>query len=921
MPPVDPSAGKCYDLELPNLESSDDRFKLTVRTGASTVLEKSKIFVYGGLVTPLRLSPEFTTLEIKTKMSEFVSNLPAQKRKSNPLDYISNECFALGLIKRKWSHLKIDPSCTQRPKPRFFHAMLVYDSFVYISGGLTFKDSEFNLKVLNDTWQYDLITKKWKCILPEDNDLCDCRYNHHLVATPSLIITQKLNHHGILFIGGMNQHDEYCKQLNVFDLCDLKWVSVPLEFINTVKLVDGVPVKDDYDPKTRASLGDVTLYQSSDLLSLVLYTQPENIRVEPLVAFQSIRGERLSSNRAFIKDEKDLGNFPYKLYYPTVGFFGDNIIVCGFVPGELSISAYVLNGTSGRWVRLQVYCGHNVWSHRFWKGFVWNSHHKALFLGNKDTSSTPPTMQYFNIYVSVSLPFTNMIGSDLTYKAPIGASDASGPFGRAIGGNNIPATLPKTFNLNRGGSFSSTVSVPDHQTLSDSQTQPTQQLHQNEPHTSFAAYAHYVAPQIQINSISSVFPSYAVALGKNAFERTTAFSDFELISCEGDSIKLPLDLCRFRWGKAFDELVSKAYAMTFLDQELDNGSQSGIGADVDDLATRHNSSALDSKLGGIGSATDSGNGNDGGSIRKTTSLYSATNNSSHNSNREESPPLFRYPFQDKSSSKESQLVSSSNTNTSSRLIGSPSLNISRRQSRVDSTISLSGRSSFNYPSQSRQNSMATTSVSSRRSSLRSNFTGTGTGGGRGSFSQPTSRHGSIFKIQGGSGSGTGTGGSSGGNNNGALLATSPLPPSRLSAFTSSGSSYGYVSNSIANSNSLPAPNSGSGAEFDYPTISRVNAEPNLSSISSVDTAVPDPKGCIYVSELPDQPPMPNIELSKDIVGVSIGTGVGKLSTVPSADSLPTVSTPDSSNSGTQSSSTPASGSAGSISAPNQLAVG
>ncbi|GMF05166.1 unnamed protein product [Ambrosiozyma monospora] len=64
--------------------------------------------------------------------------------------------------------------------------------------------------------------------------------------------------------------------------------------------------------------------------------------------------------------------------------------------------------------------------------------------------------------------------------------------------------------------------------------------------------------------------------------------------------------------------------------------------------------------------------------------------------------------------------------------------------------------------------------------------------------------------------------------------------------------------------------------------------------------------------------MPNIELSKDIVGVSIGTGVGKLSTVPSADSLPTVSTPDSSNSGTQSSSTPASGSAGSISAPNQL---
>lgn len=52
-----------------------------------------------------------------------------------------------------------------------------------------------------------------------------------------------------------------------------------------------------------------------------------------------------------------------------------------------------------------------------------------------------------------------------------------------------------------------------------------------------------------MESTSSIFPPYAMVLGKDALEIFgKTLSDFEFITADGDSIGVPVYLLRKRWG-------------------------------------------------------------------------------------------------------------------------------------------------------------------------------------------------------------------------------------------------------------------------------------------------------------------------------------------------------------------------------------
>lgn len=92
----------------------------------------------------------------------------------------------------------------------------------------------------------------------------------------------------------------------------------------------------------------------------------------------------------------------------------------------------------------------------------------------------------------------------------------------------------------------------------------------------FENYIRYIAPPLEMSSIQSVFPPYAMVLGKDALEiYGKPLSDFEFITSEGDSIGIPCYLLRKRWGRYFDMLLSQSYTKVCADYET-TGTQSTL---------------------------------------------------------------------------------------------------------------------------------------------------------------------------------------------------------------------------------------------------------------------------------------------------------------------------------------------------------
>ncbi|GME82387.1 unnamed protein product [[Candida] boidinii] len=145
-------------------------------------------------------------------------------------------------------------------------------------------------------------------------------------------------------------------------------------------------------------------------------------------------------------------------------------------------------------------------------------------------------MQFFNLYIAVSLPFTNAIGGD--------HSSATVASGKEEKKNFMSSTATPTLTLKSTSDTSASSDLKDASSTFDDDANPDSSI-SNEKMTSFVEYSHYVAPELNITSIKSVFLPYAMTLGKSAFERS-----------DGENA---LKLC---WLKVMQELMRTSKILT-----------------------------------------------------------------------------------------------------------------------------------------------------------------------------------------------------------------------------------------------------------------------------------------------------------------------------------------------------------------------
>lgn len=253
-------------------------------------------------------------------------------------------------------------------------------------------------------------------------------------------------------------------------------------------------------------------------------------------------------------------NVPYNLRYPTGGLFGQNLVIVGFLPGDIDILVFIYNRPTGKWLRLNVYCNHDYGCHRFWGGFAWQSHHKVVLLGNTNTSRTTLSIRFFSMMVAISLPVTNLLALlELAKHDPIREptflDSTASPRDSLLSDDDTPVMEYAMLQLLACSLESSNDSALAH-ALDDRRDSL---LSQAGP-ISFLEYVHYAAPKLNFGKIRLVFPPAAITLGRNAFDRYgDMVLDFELVLCQGDRVPVSLKVLTERWGRYFIHLLARGY--------------------------------------------------------------------------------------------------------------------------------------------------------------------------------------------------------------------------------------------------------------------------------------------------------------------------------------------------------------------------
>ncbi|CCD23309.1 Mds3p NDAI_0B02740 [Naumovozyma dairenensis CBS 421] len=638
MPLLQPSTCTCYPLQLPTLTSNQKlldeptkkRISLECRTGAATILARSNIFVHGGLTIPLNLEGQINSLQLQKELILYFS-----KEKNNGISFenlnqwISSETFFLDLISRTWYRVettlqKVDDNesnnnnnddsndngnniqkniksdndnndnnndtndvddddndgnetysevgsthiiIESQLKERLFHSICYSKSCLYIFGGLIVSPQNgYELIATNELWKLDLRTKTW-ILLSKDPRIAR-RFNHTMHVKNE---NNDKRDTKLVIVGGLNNLDQPIHKIDIFNITQNCWQSdsIPKDPLDVRSNIDGVDVSlnDDVNFTVLVDNNEAKIpalaYYSPNFQNVTSDTE-DNLEGQgtidssgtenfssPIVILPLIteaKGIRMDYNEA---QTGSLLKRPFNLQYPTGDYFGYSIIIGGFYSGTNALDFYcfVYDIPSGKWTRLGIYCPDcDEYTHRFWKIFVWKSHHQAIMLGTKNDDSCSPTVQRFDYLSTFGLPIINVYNKALQ-----------------PGLRNLLATpLPSSTKENETTEF-------------NDDDQPFRKLSFTFSATSqFESYIHYIAPPLDKNIIKSVFPPYAMVLGKDALEIFgKPLSDFEFITSEGDSIGIPLYLLRRRWGRYFDMLLSRSYAQVCADYET-TGNQSTL---------------------------------------------------------------------------------------------------------------------------------------------------------------------------------------------------------------------------------------------------------------------------------------------------------------------------------------------------------
>lgn len=665
-----PTASACYNLKLPPTEK-DDRLNLNVRTGSASTLYNSFVFTFGGLTIGIDLN----LLSVNEIVSYIQQKIVNYKSK-NLGKYLSGELFYLNLIEKEWNRVIISEN-DPRPKPRLYHELCAINNRIYVFGGLRINDGYENQEITgdssfkdflipcNDLWEFDLQTRKWTLLhngegYQTNPSIPKPKFCHKITTINSLSFVNRKDHYGLFIAGGKDANSDPIYENSVFDLVDGTYVGNEPIYLSSISRNDeNEETKLNYIESVDKNNNINVNYYDSIIVNyideiekkglkrteeegIIVYTpvkQDLSETVNPLISFkikkQIKHGKSLflhGGMRTSGKEKIMSQTIPLNLKYPTGGFFGQNIIITGFLPNDFDISIFIFNRPTGKWSRLNVFCNHDYGSHRFWGGFVWHSHHKVVLIGNYLTSKTTSSIRYFSAMVTVSLPITNILASsELSvtrssksnlYNENENSSDEGNPKSTDDSSStpeplseDEPMSLPPRKNSTRSrGSGKSSATI------------------------SFSDYVHYAAPKANFTAIRSVFAPTAVALGRNAFDTFgDLISDFELISVNGDRVPVMLRLLMERWGRYFIRLLSKGYVESVQKFESQTDDDNRIGL-VNKSSTSSSFSARN-KLKSSVNVNLLSLSYDNDLVKEK-----ADNTSSKLPGRE--PPHFRLPFQD-----------------------------------------------------------------------------------------------------------------------------------------------------------------------------------------------------------------------------------------------------------------------------------
>lgn len=337
---------------------------------------------------------------------------------------------------------------------------------------------------------------------------------------------------------------------------------------------------------------------------------------------------------------------PHNLRFPTGGFFGQNLVIVGFLPGDLDISIFIYNKPTGKWSRLNIFCHHDYGSHRFWGGFAWTSHHKVVLLGNYVTSRTTSSVRYFSSMITVSLPVTNILAS-----SELAGSHFHGPDGKKYFVNETSSAEEFTSTSSSAEDTSSMSELEEEEIPNFNPARKFSTMSSKSEgktpanNVSFNEYVHYAAPKVSYTKIRTVFPPAAITLGRSAFDRYgDLLSDLELISTSGDRIPISMTVLRERWGKYFIDLLSKAYVGAVDKFEFDQLHSEG---NQKLRASRSSGGSLDTRSVRQGTSSDDVSSNEPLADRDEKTFHIKLPSVKPS---QKEPPQFRLPFQESSQS-------------------------------------------------------------------------------------------------------------------------------------------------------------------------------------------------------------------------------------------------------------------------------
>lgn len=589
---LQPSSCTCYPLQLPlppPLSSSEAdsptrrRYTLDCRTGAAVELTRSNIFVHGGLTIPLNLT-HVNSVQIQKELILYFAkekNSGSSFKRLN--DWISSETFFLDLISRKWKRVETvqekepkngdetdDEELTPRLKERLYHSMCFANTCLYIFGGLVVSpQSGYELIATNELWELNLQTKKWS-LISKDPQITR-RFTHSMHSQNE---DDDKKDTKLVIVGGLNNIDKPVYQIDIYNVTKGCWETEldPSDAANIISNVDGhkVPMVKETNfsilvENNEAKIPTLALYaaekeapsKSGNGDDINPTTQSSIVALPLLPDSQGMRMDS-TKNQSNINGNLEV---PYNLRFPTGDYFCYTIVTGGFYPNcqTTNFRCFVYDISTGKWTRVGIVCNDGDFNkHRFWKLFVWQSHHQTLLLGTKNDDYNLPTVQKFDYLLSFGLPMISI-------------------YSRSLHPPNNQKVILTTTGSEKVQPSSTGSSVSIEANVNNEEGRPFRNPSYASTATSqFERYIRYIAPPLEMTSIRSVFPPYAMVLGKDALEIFgNPISDFEFITDEGDSIGVPLYLLRKRWGCYFDMLLSQGYARACAEYE-NSGAPSEI---------------------------------------------------------------------------------------------------------------------------------------------------------------------------------------------------------------------------------------------------------------------------------------------------------------------------------------------------------